>query len=449
MLHSNTWEQIKEHLHGRITTEAFQNWVSRTEQVAADGPRLRVAVPDEVTKVFLESEYAPKVATVIRELKLPINEVLYELDAGGTVPGLPRVDSTSSGPFPLNREESNLISPVVQLNPRFRFDTFVVGSCNQFAHAAAKAVATSPSKSYNPLFIYGGSGMGKTHLLHGIAHSLLEQFPSMKIILTTAERFVNDMVMSIRNDRMMAFHNQYRTADALLIDDVHSIAGKERTQEEFFHTFNELYDHSKQIVLTSDQTPKNTPGLVERLRSRFEWGLMVDVQPPDLETKMAILDKKAEAEGIELPDDVRIFIAAKTRSNVRELEGAWTKLLAYSSVTNAPVTLSMAQQVLKTLLPAQDRRVTIDSVIRAVAERYSLLPSQIKQKTNAHEISRPRQVAMYLAKELTSASLPEIGRAFGGKHHTTVLHAIRRVEELRQVDPDLNRTIQSLTDSLN
>ncbi|WP_267239328.1 chromosomal replication initiator protein DnaA [Paludibaculum fermentans] len=291
--------------------------------------------------------------------------------------------------------------------------------------------------------------MGKTHLIHAIGRALIDNHGALRLVYTSGERFMNEMIHCIRTDRMAAFHQHYRTADALLIDDIHSLAGKERTQEEFFHTFNELYDHQKQIVISSDQMPKNTPGLVERLRSRFEWGLMVDVQPPDLETKMAILDKKAEMEGIRLPEDVRIYIATKTKSSVRELEGAWTKLLAYSSVTNIPINLPMAQQALKQLLPGPERRITIDAVVRAVAERYNLQPSQLKQKTNAHEIARPRQVAMYICKELTPASLPEIGRHFGGKHHTTVLHSIRKVEELRQSDPDLNRLIHSVSDSFN
>jgi chromosomal replication initiator protein len=451
MVEKNTWETIKDQLHTRLTTDAFQNWVARTELLSTDGSLLRVGVPDEVTKVWLEGAYAEKVTAVIRDLNLPVKIVHYELLAasGGSSHSVARLMQQGSV-GDLGREPGlEFLSAPVQLNPRFRFDSFVVGSCNQFAHAAAKAVASTPSRSYNPLFIYGGSGMGKSHLLHAIGHSLTDQFRGLRVLVTTAERFVNEMVLCIRNDRMSAFHDHYRTADALLIDDVHSIAGKERTQEEFFHTLNELYDHGKQIVLTSDQTPKNTPGLVERLRSRFEWGLMVDVQPPDLETKMAILDKRAEAEGVALPEDVRIFVAAKTRSNVRELEGAWTKLLAYSSVTNSPMTMAMAQQVLKTLLPSNEKRVTIEAVIRAVAERHSLQPSQIKQKTNAHEISRPRQIAMYVAKELTTASLPEIGRAFGGKHHTTVLHAIRKVEELRHSEPDTNRMIQSVIDSFS
>lgn len=446
MLQKNTWETIKEHLHNRLTSEAFQNWVARTELLASDGSRLRVGVPDEVTKIWLEGEYAPKVQNVIRELQLPVAEVQYELagprgSMGNGNPGASHATGLEG--------QDRVAWSSTQFNPRFSFEAFVVGSCNQFAHAASVAVATSPSKSYNPLFIYGGSGMGKTHLLHAIGSRLQESYPRMRLVMTTAERFVNDMVTCIKNDRMAAFHHHYRTADVLLIDDVHSIAGKERTQEEFFHTFNELYDHQKQIVLTSDMLPKNTPGLVERLRTRFEWGLIVDVQPPDLETKMAILEKKAEAEGISLPEDVRVFVATRTKASVRELEGAWTKLLAYSSVTNSPMTLSMAQQVLKVLVPSQEKRVSIEAVIRAVAERFNLQPSQLKQKTNAHEISRPRQVAMYIAKELTSASLPEIGRAFGGKHHTTVLHAIRRVEEYKATEPEINRMIHSIMDSFN
>ncbi len=442
----NSWEFIKEKLQGGLTTEAYRNWVERTEYLGVTGTRLRVGVPDEVTKSWLESEYAPKVLEAIRALRLEVGEVHYEL-APSSVYRTRRVEpAQEGGAGPAGPE---FPAAANQLNPRLTFRAFVVGSCNQFAHAASVAVASSPSRSYNPLFIYGGSGMGKTHLMHAIGSELMGRFPGMRVVYTSGERFMNEMIHCIRTDRMPAFHQHYRTADALLIDDVQILAGKERTQEEFFHTFNDLYDHQKQIVLSSDRMPKDTPGLVDRLRSRFEWGLMVDVQPPDLETKMAILDKKADEEGIRLPEDVRIYIATKTKASVRELEGAWTKLVAYSSVTKIAITLPMAQQALKQLLPTQDKRVTIDSVLRAVAERYSLQPAQMKQKTNAHEISRPRQVAMYLCKELTQASLPEIGRHFGGKHHTTVIHSIRKVEELRGADPDLNRLIHSVMDSFN
>jgi chromosomal replication initiator protein len=291
--------------------------------------------------------------------------------------------------------------------------------------------------------------MGKTHLMHAIGKSLVENFAGMRIVYTTSERFMNQMINCIKLDRMPQFHQYFRSADVLLIDDIQIIGGKERTQEEFFYTFNELYEHQKQIVISSDTPPKNTPGLVERLRSRFEWGLMVDVQPPDLETKMAILDKKAEQDGIGLPEDVRIFIATKTKSNVRELEGALIKLVAYSSVTGSPITLPMAQQVLKHIVGTQERKVTTDLVIKAVADRFSLQPNQLKQKSNSRQIAYPRQIAMYLAKELTHSSLPEIGRQFGGKHHTTVLHSINKIEQLRHSDADLNRMIHSIIDSFN
>jgi chromosomal replication initiator protein len=440
MVETNAWELVKEALHVRMKTEAFHNWVARTELLEQEGNRLRVLVPDEVTRHWLEREYAGQIQSVIQNLNLPIMNVHYELAGnGGQAQAFGEDNGADQGyQFPAATDH---------LNPRLTFDSFVVGSCNQFAHAAAKAVASTPSKNYNPLFIYGGSGMGKTHLIHAIGHAVMQRWPSMRLVYTTGERFVNEMVYCLRGGRMTSFQAHYRTADILLIDDIHTVAGKERTQEEFFHTFNTLYDHQKQLVMSSDSLPKDMKGLVERLRTRFEWGLMVDVQPPDLETKMAILDMKASEEGVRLPEDVRIFIATKTKTSVRELEGAFTKLVAYSSVTAAPVTLDMARQVLKPMLHNGERRVTIDAVMRAVAERFDLQPSQLRQKTNAHEISRPRQIAMYLVKELTSASLPEIGRHFGGKHHTTVLHSVRKVDEMRQTDPDLNNLIHNIIGS--
>jgi len=284
--------------------------------------------------------------------------------------------------------------------------------------------------------------------MHAVGRSLMDNYSGMRIIYTSSERFVNEMITCIRLDRMAQFHTFYRSADVLLVDDIHVLGGKERTQEEFFHTFNDLYEHQKQIVISSDSTPKEIPGLVERLRSRFEWGLMVDMQPPDLETKMAILDKKAESEGIRLPEDVRIFMATKTKSNVRELEGGLVKLMAFSSLTGAPITMQMAQQVLKHLVHSQERRVSIDSIQKVVAEHFQLKQAQLKEKSNTRTIAYPRQIAMYLVKEMTQASLPEIGRSFGGKHHTTVLHSIHKIERLRQSDQDFNRLIHRLIDSL-
>ncbi|MCC6345521.1 MAG: chromosomal replication initiator protein DnaA [Bryobacterales bacterium] len=438
----NYWEQIKQHLASELSAEAFQNWVSKTYFDRLEGETLHVRVPNEFSKDWLEVEYHDKVSAAIKTSGLPITQVLYHVVSGYTPPPTPSRETHAGAPQSVMNHGS-------QLNPKFNFDSFVVGSCNQFAHAAAKAVAGRPSGSYNPLFIYGGVGMGKTHLMHAIGLQLHSQYAGMRIVYTSSERFVNEMINCIKSERMPIFHQHYRTADVLLVDDIQIFAGKEQTQNEFFHTFNELYDHQKQIVLSSDSSPKHIPGLVERLRSRFEWGLMVDVQPPDLETKMAILDKKAEAEGIHLPEDVRIFIATKTRSNVRELEGALIKLIAYSTMTQSPITLSMAQQMLKHLVQGNERKVTIEMVVRAVAEKHNFQPSQLKQKTNARHISYPRQIAMYLVKELTQASLPEIGRAFGGKHHTTVLHSIQKIEELRHKDPDLNKLIQSITDSFS
>jgi chromosomal replication initiator protein len=439
----NSWDSIKEQLSQILPGEAFDNWVSRTELLEETGECLKVAVPDDYARTWLEKQLAPAVEQARRAAGVGEIRIQYVAVANG-VPAPQTGDGSNGAALRFGPAFPEAAS---QLNPRFTFETFVVGSCNQFAHAAACAVARQPASRYNPLFIYGGSGMGKTHLLHAIGKALIEGQPRIRVVYTTGEQFMNEMIQSLRAGRMQSFQHHYRSADALLIDDIHVLGGKERTQEEFFHTFNSLYDHQKQIVISSDEMPKNIPGLVERLRTRFEWGLMVDVQPPDLETKMAILDKKAEAEGVRLPEEVRILLATRVRSSVRELEGALTKLLAYSSVTGAPISLPMAQQALRHLLHTAEKRVSIESVIRAVADRFGLQPAQLKQKTNAHEISRPRQIAMYLCREITGASLPEIGRHFGGKHHTTVLHAIRKVEELRSQDPEINRLIHSIIDS--
>lgn len=430
------WEEIKRQLAGEITAEGYQNWVSKTKLSHVDGETVWVSVPNDVTREWMETEYAPQVQRVIRTLGLPIRAIRYQ---NGSV-------VTSNGQYQAIADPLNFNN--LHLNPKLTFDSFVVGSCNQFAHAAAVAVSKNPANGYNPLFIYGGTGMGKTHLMHAIGRGLAERYSGLRVVYTTSERFVNQMVQSLKADRMAMFQQHYRSADVLLVDDVQHFAGKERTQEEFFHTFNELQEREKQIVISSDCVPKHTPGLVERLRSRFEWGLMVDVQPPDLETKMAILDKKAEAEGIALPDEVRIFLATKTKSNVRELEGALIKLTAFSSVTGERISLPMAQQVLKHLSQGTDKRISIESIIRLVAEKHSMQPAQLKQKSNERKIAYPRQIAMYLAKELTNSSLPEIGRAFGGKHHTTVLHSVQKIETLRLKDPELNKFIHSLSDTL-
>ena len=434
----NFWDQIRSYLQQKISPESYENWLSGTSFAGLDCDTLFVSVPDNDTRAWLETEFGGVVRKGIRDLGLPINAISYEAQPA----------KRDGSRFLPPSETPEIEAAVNPLNPKFTFRTFVVGACNQFAHAAAQSVATNPSRSYNPLFIYGGVGMGKTHLMHAIGRELCDRFASMRIIYTSSERFMNEMIACIRTDRMQHFHQRYRAADALLIDDIQLLGNKERTQEEFFHTFNELHDHQKQIVISSDSHPKDIPGLVDRLRSRFEWGLMADIQPPDLETKMAILDKKAEVEGVRLPDDVRTFMASKTKSNVRELEGALVKLIAYSSLTGTHINLQMAQQVLKHLVHVQDRRVSIDAIQKAVAERFQIKQSQLKERSNTKKVVYPRQVAMYLVKELTDASLPEIGRAFGGKHHTTVLHSINKIARDRNDDPELNRLLHNLMDSL-
>ena len=446
----DAWEQIKGWLANKLSKGAYENWFSQTTLGSLRDGELTIRVPNESTESWIRQEYTSHIRSAIEELNLPIKRIQYEIEAlsAAAAAGSQSV-SIQSRANGHSHSEPVFENTAAWLNPRLTFETYVVGSSNQLAHAAAQAVAKMPSKSYNPLFIYGGVGIGKTHLMHAIGRTLIENFSSLNVVYTSSERFMNQMITSIKVDRMSLFHRHYRSADVLLIDDIHIIAGKERTQEEFFHTFNELYDHQKQIVISSDSAPGQLSGLVERLRSRFEWGLIVDVQAPDLETKMAILDKRAESEGIKLPQDVRIFIATKTKSNVRELEGALTRLMAVSSLTGQPISLAMAQQTLKHLNNTPERKISMESILKAVGERVSLTPAQLKMKSNTRQIAYPRQIAMYLVKELTQASLPEIGRYFGGKHHTTVLHSVQKIEELRQRDDDLNTLIQSLMDSLH
>jgi chromosomal replication initiator protein len=327
------------------------------------------------------------------------------------------------------------------LNPRYTFDTFIVGSSNQFAHAACRAVAEAPSRSYNPLFIYGGVGLGKTHLMHAVGHYVLQHDRNLILTYISSERFMNEVINAVRYDRILDFRERYRCVDVLLVDDVQFIAGKEGTQTEFFHTFNALYDSQKQIVISSDCPPREILSLEERLRSRFEWGLIADIQPPDLETKVAILKKKADTEQVPLADNVAMYIAGKIKSNIRELEGSLIRLIAYASLTGQEINLPLAQQVLRGIIDHEDRVITIENIQKFVAEYYKLKLTDLKSRNNSKSIAMPRQVAMYLCKSLTHASLPEIGRSFGGKHHSTVIHSIRKVEELRRTNPDFNTLI--------
>ena len=336
------------------------------------------------------------------------------------------------------------------LSARYTFDSFVVGSSNQFAHAAALAVAEAPSRSYNPLFLYGGVGLGKTHLMHAIGQYLLQHLPDIKLTYISSERFMNEMINSVRYDRSLDFRARYRSIDVLLVDDIQFLAGKEGTQTEFFHTFNSLYDAQKQIVISSDCPPHQIPSLEERLRSRFEWGLIADIQPPDLETKMAILKKKAEAEAIPLPDDVALYIAGGIKSNVRELEGSLIRLIAYASLTGSPMSLPLAEEVLRDIIGHNDRVVTIEMVQKLVAGHYNLKVSDLKSRNNSKAVTLPRQIAMYLSKSLVRrTSLPEIGRSFGGKHHSTVIHSIRKIDERCKRDRTFHTLINSFKQSFD
>jgi chromosomal replication initiator protein len=442
----NLWEEILQKIETKVNRHSFNTWFRPTRLLAEHGQSVSVLVPNAHFRDWLNKHYSGVILESLDELHRPEIEVVFETprsDAAPSESGAPAPPSVSSSPLaPLD------VTPPPALNPKYRFDTFVVGTSNQFAHAAARAVAESPSRAYNPLFIYGGVGLGKTHLLHAIGHHILDHNPSVKMVYISAEKFMNELINAIRYDRIIEFRNKHRSFDVLLVDDIQFIAGKERTQEEFFHTFNALYDAQKQIVLSSDAPPREIPTLEERLRSRFEWGLTADIQAPDLETKIAILRKKADAEGVSLPDNVAIFIASRIKSNIRELEGSLIRLIAYSSLTGRVIDLSLTQEILRDFLPSEEKTLNLESIQKYVADHFRLKVSDLKARNNAKSVALPRQIAMYLSKSLTRASLPDIGKAFGGKHHSTVIHSVRKIDALRRSDPDFDRLIQSLTDSL-
>ncbi len=429
----NLWEQILTKVESKVNHHSFNTWFRPTRLLFETGNTLAVQVPNAHFRDWLTKHYSGVIHEPLGELDRSAVHVVFETDIDSPSPEAKRVpESTSSIPA---------------LNPKYTFESFVVGTSNQFAHAAARAVAETPARAYNPLFIYGGVGLGKTHLLHAIAHYIRQQQSPCKLVYMSAEKFMNELINAIRYDRILEFRGKHRSIDVLLIDDIQFIAGKERTQEEFFHTFNALYDAQKQIVISSDSPPRQIPTLEERLRSRFEWGLTADIQAPDLETKIAILRKKADAEQVHIPDNVAIFIASKIKSNIRELEGSLIRLVAYSSLTGRPINLSLTQEVLRDLLPSQERIINSDMIQKFVADHYNLNTSDLRARNNARSVALPRQIAMYLSKSLTSASLPDIGKSFGGKHHSTVIHSIRKIESMRRSDLDFDRLIQGFLDS--
>ncbi len=455
----NPWARILDALEKKINRHSYDTWLKPTRYSHASNKVLFVRIPTAEFR-HVGDKYADLIQEALDNLGLGYEDVKFvtaEDDPSNTPirhnGGLStHSPSGAAGPQAapgLHAAQGRFDwDSAAQLNPRYTFDAFVIGSGNQFAHAACQAVAERPSKAYNPLFLYGGTGMGKTHLMQAIGHEIKRRTPQAAICYLSSEKFTNEMINSLRYEKMISFRDKFRNVDVLLIDDIQFLAQKERTQEEFFHTFNALHESLKQIVIASDRPPKELAEFEDRLRSRFEWGLIADIQPPDLETKVAILQKKAEQERVTLPTDVALFIASNIRSNVRELEGALIRLVAHSSLIGAEITLPYTQQVLKNFIDSQARKVTIESIQKAVAEQFGLRLVEIKAKNNSRSIVYPRQIAMYLAKHLTEASLPEIGRQFGGKHHTTVLHSVDKIEELRKSDKDLNRLLNKLTEQL-
>ncbi|MEK6665831.1 MAG: chromosomal replication initiator protein DnaA [candidate division NC10 bacterium] len=432
------WTRLLSSLEHKIPEAALDTWVRPSRLMAVQGDRLQIAAPNKFSRDWLAEHYLPALAAAAQDCLGGNPQVSIVVDA--TPAPAPPVGDDAALPPPTSTASG--------LNPRYTFETFVVGSSNQFAQAACQAVAELPSKAYNPLFIYGGVGLGKTHLLHAVGHQIGRLFPRLAVLYLSSERFTNDLINAIRYDRTAEFRAKYRTIDLLLIDDIQFIAGKERTQEEFFHTFNDLYDSRKQIVVSSDSTPKEIPEIEERLRSRFEWGLIADIQPPDFETRVAILKKKAGVERVRLSDDVAYLIASRIKSNIRELEGSLTRMIAFCALTGREMTPDLAQDVLSDLWGDDERIITIEQIQRKVSDFFGMKLSDLKAKTRTRAIAFPRQIAMYLARQLTTASLLEIGRAFGGKDHTTVLHAVGKITLLIQEDPKLRKTIDALTQGI-
>ncbi len=435
---NDLWNSIVRNLEGKLDAKELKTWFAPTQQrsfhegTTRATPLLTVSVPSRVFADWIETRHGALLAQEAAAAGFPRLSFRFESSAVEKVPA--EAVSASSAPA---------AGRGLVLNPRYTFDTFVVGSSNQFAHAATRAVAESPSRSYNPLFLYGGVGLGKTHLMHAIAHEILQRSPSMHVFYLSAERFLNELINALRFEKMHEFKHRYRELDVLLMDDIQFIAGKDATQEEFFHTFNALHDAQKQIVVTSDVLPKEIPTLEERLRSRFEWGLVADIQPPDLEMKVAIIRKKAAAEKVEIPNDVALFIAGTVKSNVRELEGRLNRVLAFSSLTGKPLSVELARETLKDIVGTEENRAAPSEILKIVAAHYGLRVSDMKAKSNAKPIAFPRQVAMYLCRRLTGMSYPEIGRLFNDKHHSTVMHSVEKIKRLAEDDPNFRKVVES------
>jgi chromosomal replication initiator protein len=442
---ADLWNQTLSNIEKKISKPSFDTWLKSTKAHVLQGDTLIVTAPNEFARDWLEGRYSQLISGVLLDITgeeldvrfiIPSNQEREEFD----IPMLPRKRV---------RPEDSQETKQSMLNPKYTFDTFVIGSGNRFAHAASLAVAEAPAKAYNPLFIYGGVGLGKTHLMHAIGHYVVEHNPSAKVVYLSSEKFTNEFINSIRDNKTGDFRNKYRSVDVLLIDDIQFLAGKEQTQEEFFHTFNTLHEESKQIVISSDRPPKEIPTLEDRLRSRFEWGLITDITPPDLETRIAILRKKAKAEGLDIPNEVMLYIANQIDSNIRELEGALIRVVAYSSLINKDINADLAAEALKDIIPSsKPKMITILDIQRTIGEHYNIRLEDFKAKKRTKSVAFPRQIAMYLSRELTDFSLPKIGEEFGGRDHTTVIHAHEKISNLIQSDLQFQRQIKEIQELL-
>ena len=443
------WEQVMEALKNHVNKPSWDMWIKSIRPLGFLENTILVEVPNKFAKEWLEEHYSSLIKHI---LNLITNEdISFKLVVPDEAPleeNQVKASAKKKGP----KKQSKYIDEGIffTLNPKYTFETFVVGNSNRFAHAACLAVAESPAQAYNPLFIYGGVGLGKTHLMHAIGHYILENNPEMKVAYVSTEKFTNDLINSIKDDNPEEFRNKYRSIDVLLIDDIQFLEKKERTQEEFFHTFNALYEANKQIVISSDRTPKELSTLEDRLRSRFEWGLITDIQPPDLETRIAILRKKAQLDNLIVDDSVLNFIANEIVSNIRELEGALIRVVAYAGLHGEPITVDLATRALKDLLPSNHLKpITISLIQQVVANFYGLTVEDLKAKKRTKSVAFPRQVAMYLCRELTESSLPKIGEEFGGRDHTTVIHAHEKIQQDLKSDPNLKTVIRQLTEQIH
>jgi chromosomal replication initiator protein len=434
------WEEVLNELRERIGRQSFNTWIKPIQVREVHEGEFVLEVPNKFFRDWVAEHFIGEIRSALAAASQ--QTVKITLSVNQTLQGNAELDRLEEKEKPRPKKFNNLM-------PKYNFENFVVGASNQFAHAASLAVANQPGEHYNPLFIYGGVGLGKTHLINAIGNRVMQRRPALKILYITSESFMNELIGSLRRDKMDEFKTRFRNMDALIVDDIQFIAGKERTQEEFFHTFNSLYESHKQIVITSDKFPKEIPDLEDRLRNRFEWGLIADIQPPDMETRVAILQKKAEAEGVLLPHEVAIFLATHIDSNVRELEGSLTRLGAFSSLTKAPITVDLAKEVLQNILKQSQREVTIENIQKTICEHFNIKVGDLKAKRRTRSIAVPRQVAMYLCRKYTSTSFPAIGEKFGGRDHSTVIHASKAIEKRIKEDPHMQATIESLEKTLH